>query len=235
MTETKTKKEELKPTLLQKLAIVQANLKAPKSQYNKFGNYYYRNSEDILEAVKPYIEELEFTLTLTDEVQMLGNRFYVKAIAIFRDATGEIQNVAWAREVETKTGMDGAQITGASSSYARKYALNGLFAIDDTKDADSGDNKEEKPKVEKPITKNVTKEVYEDKNPADLFNGELPDIPNPHMDERVSFRDESGEVARDSHGLTACTSCGKAVLQKVEDYSLQKYGKVLCYDCQRKQ
>ncbi len=125
--------------LTEKLLNIQAELKAPKGQFNSFGNYKYRSCEDILEAVKPLLKASKCTLTITDEVLMIGARFYVKATATLQDTEGEgtISNVAYAREEEQKRGMDGSQITGTASSYARKYALNGLFLIDDAKDADT--------------------------------------------------------------------------------------------------
>jgi len=127
------------------LSIIQSEIKAPKGQMNKFGNYKYRSCEDIVEAAKPILAKHGFALTLTDEIVMIGNRFYVKATASIMRGLGEgevevFEVSAFAREEETKKGMDGAQITGAASSYARKYALNGLFAIDDTKDADATNN-----------------------------------------------------------------------------------------------
>lgn len=124
---------------LGKLADIQARLKAPKGQFNSFGGYKYRSAEDILEAVKPLLKEVGAALTLSDEMVPVGDRIYVAATARFfsTDGSPEISVKAYAREEETKKGMDGAQITGAASSYARKYALNGLFAIDDTKDADA--------------------------------------------------------------------------------------------------
>ena len=128
-------------SIFEKLAAVQIALKAPKSQYNKFGNYNYRNCEDIIEAAKPLLKQHGLLLTLSDELVLIGDRFYVKATASVVDVSDSncIQVTAYAREEETKKGMDGSQITGASSSYARKYALNGLFAIDDTKDSDTTD------------------------------------------------------------------------------------------------
>jgi hypothetical protein len=119
---------------------IQSYLNAPKGQYNNFGKYAYRNCEDILEAVKPYLVESGATLVITDDMVMLGNRFYVKATATIQCGKESISGSAYARESEDKKGMDAAQITGAASSYARKYALNGLFCIDDNKDADSKDN-----------------------------------------------------------------------------------------------
>ena len=118
------------------LTKIQTELKAPKGQFNSFGKYKYRNCEDILEALKPLLKETESCILLSDEVVMVGDRFYVKATVTLK---GEEQwsATAFAREATTKKGMDEAQITGSASSYARKYALNGLFAIDDTKDADN--------------------------------------------------------------------------------------------------
>ena len=122
----------------EKLIAIQSELKAPKSQYNSFGKYAYRNCEDILEALKPLLKEHKSTIYIADEIVTVLDRFYIKATVTFIDAeTGEkIINTAYAREEEAKKGMDGSQVTGASSSYARKYALNGMFAIDDTKDSD---------------------------------------------------------------------------------------------------
>lgn len=131
---------------LQKLLTVQTKLKAPKSQRNNFGGYNYRNCEDILEAVKPLLAEVKATIIVGDELVMIGDRYYVKATAKFVDCETKevIENTGFAREEETKKGMDGSQITGASSSYARKYALNGLLAIDDTKDSDTTNKGEPK-------------------------------------------------------------------------------------------
>ena len=122
-----------------KLMKVQSKLKAPKGQYNQFGRYSYRSCEDILEALKPLLAEVGAIVNISDEVKLIGDRFYVEATAMFLDCeTGDsVVARASAREDETKKGMDLAQVTGSVSSYARKYALNGLFAIDDNKDADS--------------------------------------------------------------------------------------------------
>lgn len=138
-----------------KLVKIQSELKAPKGQTNSFGKYKYRSCEDILEAVKPLLAEQNMIILLSDEVVNIGTHNYVKATATVKasnDNTDGISVSAYAREAETKKGMDDAQITGAASSYARKYALNGLFAIDDTKDADSHDNRTEAPEpVVKPV------------------------------------------------------------------------------------
>ena len=113
---------------------IQQKLSVPKSQRNTFGNYNYRSCEDILEAVKPWLGDA--VLTISDEIVMIGDRFYVKATATLKEKEETVSVSAFARESLDKKGMDSAQITGATSSYARKYALNGLFCIDDTKDAD---------------------------------------------------------------------------------------------------
>ena len=122
-----------------KLMKVQSKLKAPKGQYNQFGHYSYRSCEDILEALKPLLAEVEAIVNVSDEVKLIGDRFYVEATAMFLDCeTGDsVVARASAREDENKKGMDLAQVTGSVSSYARKYALNGLFAIDDNKDSDA--------------------------------------------------------------------------------------------------
>ena len=123
---------------MKELITIQSELKAPKTQYNKFGGYKYRKAEDILEAVKPLLAKQICTLIITDDIVMVGSRIYVKATATIKNEKGEYEtSTGWAREEETKKGMDGSQITGASSSYARKYALNGLFAIDDNADSDT--------------------------------------------------------------------------------------------------
>lgn len=130
-------------TLLQKLSKVQLELKAPKSNFNKFGGFYYRSLEDILEAVKPLLDKYGLTLTISDEPVMIGDRFYIKATARLSDGNESIEVTAYAREPQSKTKMDDAQLTGASSSYARKYCLNGLFLIDDTKDPDTNEFQEQ--------------------------------------------------------------------------------------------
>ena len=136
---------------------IQKELKAPKGQFNSFGKYSYRSCEDILEALKPLLSQNGCVLTISDEIVQVGERFYVKATAILTDCEGGASAAvsAWAREEETKKGMDGSQITGSASSYARKYALNGLFCIDDTKDADASNKhgQDDKPLAPvKPLT-----------------------------------------------------------------------------------
>lgn len=124
--------------MVQELVTIQRKLKAPKGQYNSFGKYKYRSCEDILESVKPILSECGCSLVISDEIIMVGNRIYIQATATLTNGKGEqVKATGMAREEETKKGMDASQVTGATSSYARKYALNGLFCIDDTKDADA--------------------------------------------------------------------------------------------------
>ena len=150
--------------IYEKLAKVQSELKAPKGQFNSFGKYHYRSQEDILEAVKPILSRQGMTINLTDDIALVGERYYVKSTAIVSDGTDTISVTAFAREPSEKKGMDESQITGTASSYARKYALNGLFAIDDTKDSDA--EEQPKPTIEKreatPLPKQPTNKLDED-------------------------------------------------------------------------
>ena len=126
--------------MIKNLVNIQNELKAPKSNFNSFGKYRYRSAEDILTAVKPLLAKYSCTMTITDEVVFIGGRFYIKATATITDEDGNTESVsAFAREDESKKGMDGSQITGTASSYSRKYCLNGMFLIDDTKDADTNE------------------------------------------------------------------------------------------------
>lgn len=154
--------------ITRKLAIIQQELIAPKNQYNNFGKYNYRSCEDILEGLKPCLKKVGAAVTVSDEIVLIGERYYIKATATLRDeeTTDVISNTAYARESEDKKGMDASQVTGATSSYARKYALNGLFCIDDVKDADSRDNRQkeaeeqkEAEKKQKEIEKQLISEV----------------------------------------------------------------------------
>lgn len=154
----------------EKLLNIQKELVAPKSQYNNFGKYNYRNCEDILEAVKPLLDKNKCTLVIKDELVLIGDRYYVKAIAKLadiEDAEGVIEATAYAREEENKKGMDGSQVTGASSSYARKYALNGLFCIDDTKDSDTTNKQVQK------LSEAQIKRLYAISNKAGYNNEKL--------------------------------------------------------------
>jgi hypothetical protein len=129
----------------EKLMRIQTHIKAPKNLYNKFGEYYYRNAESICEAVKPFLEQEKCTLQLGDEICLIGDRFYVKATAVLQDCESDecVVVSAYAREAESKPKMDNSQVTGSCSSYARKYALNGMFLLDDTKDADTDEYQKE--------------------------------------------------------------------------------------------
>ena len=135
-------------SVYEKLMNIQSQLKAPKGQFNKFGNYNYRSCEDIVEALKPLLKENKLALIITDTVELIGERYYIKATVKLMDIESPgsigIEVSALAREEDSKKGMDASQLTGSTSSYARKYALNGMFCIDDTKDSDSMDGKEEK-------------------------------------------------------------------------------------------
>ena len=153
--------------IAKKLLNIQQKLKAPKNQRNNFGGYNYRSCEDILEAVKPLLKEENLIMTITDELVYIGERYYIKATSILTDIEENTQliNIAYAREEETKKGMDGSQITGTASSYARKYALNGLFLIDDQKDADTDEytkQQEEEKATEKQLK--IIEYYYKDEN-----------------------------------------------------------------------
>ena len=201
-------------TIHEQLAEIQKNLKVAKSQNNDFGNYKYRSCEDILEAVKPLLDGC--TLVINDEIAQVGERFYVRATAILTNGKNEsITGTAFARESEEKKGMDSAQVTGATSSYARKYALNGLFAIDDTKDADTMDNTPKKATT--PPAKANT-EVSPD--PTDEWDKAKADVKKQLDADKVCSNPQ-------------CKNKGFEVPEKVADYSKSVYGKVLCYRCQQ--
>lgn len=146
-------------TLVASLARIQSTLKAPKSQYNKFGQYAYRNQEDILEAVKPLLAKEGLVQTISDEIISVGGRVYVRATVQITDGNDFIQNQAFAREPQDQKGMNEAQITGSASSYARKYALNGMYAIDDTKDADATNDHGKAAPAEKPQSRPLNTRV----------------------------------------------------------------------------
>lgn len=145
----------------EKLMAIQSELKAPKGQYNSYGKYKYRSCEDILESVKPLLAKYKCTLTISDEIAQIGDRYYIKAVATLMDAESpeSIGNIAYARESFDKKGMDDSQITGTASSYARKYCLNGLFLIDDTKDADTDEYKKQQEGDEKPAEQKKEKKA----------------------------------------------------------------------------
>lgn len=190
-----------------RVASAQLELKAPKGQYNSFGKYKYRSCEDILEAVKPLCAKYGLLLNVTDEIVLIGERYYVKATAFLRDADGDevVVNTAYSRESAEKKGMDDSQVTGTASSYARKYALNGLFLIDDTKDADTDEyrNQQDGKQEEKPT-------------PAEM----------------VEYLENSkcakcGRVIVEYNGKD-----GKRVsIKRHADACRKQFGEVLCLDC----
>lgn len=151
--------------MITKLMNIQNELKAPKGQFNKFGGYKYRSCEDILEAVKPLLTKYKCALTISDSIENIGARFYVKATATIIDTESDnsFSVSALAREAEQKKGQDESQITGTASSYARKYALNGLFCIDDTKDADTDEYTERTKKAEKKPAQKSNELTYREK------------------------------------------------------------------------
>lgn len=195
-----------KMSIYEALAGVQAELKAPKNQLNKFGGYKYRSCEDILEAVKPLLLKHALVLQLSDEPQMVGEWHYIKATAMVTDFSGQqVSCTAYARESREKKGMDDSQITGTASSYARKYALNGLFCIDDTKDADA--NKDAPNASRKP------------------GGGKAPQKQTPVC---ACCGKSVGPVKRKDG-----TIAKKA--EEVAEYTQKTYGRVLCWTCAKKQ
>lgn len=156
--------------IYEKLMHMQQELKSPKNQYNKFGGYSYRNTEDVLEGLKPLLSKYKAIINISDEVVMVGDRYYVKSIAkivdIESDELAEVSSIGYAREDEKRTSFDLPQITGSSSSYARKYALNGLFAIDDTKDSDYTNKGNKQPSTTNSKKKSSTKQSSKGSNKA---------------------------------------------------------------------
>lgn len=187
--------------IYKKLFAVQQTLKAPKGQRNDFGKYNYRSCEDIVEAAKPVLAVQQLLLSLSDELVLIGDRYYIKATARVVDITdGEKYEVyAYAREEESKKGMDGSQVTGASSSYARKYALNGLFGIDDTKDSDATNTGEIEVKAKKEEPKREGKYFCEECG-----------------HEILPYKGKDGNPIS---------------LKAHSERSMKKFGKVLCLDC----
>jgi hypothetical protein len=163
--------------LYEKLLKIQSELRAPKGQYNDFGNYYYRSCEDIQEGVKPLLKEVGAVLLIGDEIVQLGDRYYIKATASLIDCESgdKIENVAYAREEFNKPKMDASQVTGSASSYARKYALNGLFCIDDVKDPDTGknENKTEKKTDNRADSKTTGRDFTKHDELVGLFHKEI--------------------------------------------------------------
>lgn len=181
------------------LAKIQSLIKAPKGQFNSFGKYKYRSCEDIVEAVKPVINELGFYLTLSDEIVNIGERFYIKATATISNGTETYSVSAYAREEESKKGMDGSQVTGASSSYARKYALNGLFAIDDTKDSDATNvgKKDEPTEDEKRLLINLVYGTNMDDNEREKAFDLIEKCDNYDTYQKIQYRLEDRQLPLD--------------------------------------
>lgn len=206
--------------IYQKLLSIQTQLKAPKSQFNAFGKYNYRNCEDILEALKPYLNENKAIVLISDKPLLVGNRIYIEATVKFVDIeTGEmIETTSIAREEETKKGMDSSQITGSASSYARKYALNGMFAIDDTKDSDTTNKgnddtkKESKEKIDTKNTDKCTREEYIKKIKLILWevSGENELEARKLLEEYTSF------VTKEGKQITGVTDTNKLSLQRLQ-------------------
>ena len=202
-------------SIIKKLQAIQSELEVPKSQYNSFGKYYYRNAEDILAAAKPICIKHDCLLTVTDDMVVLNDRFYVKAVARLDHNDEHKETTAYAREELTKKGMDAAQITGAASSYARKYALNGLFCIDDVKDADHNG------KEEKPATVEDAKETFDTTiTPEDeeYINSQQP--PEDKGNKTDTVRSE-------------CEVCGKSMTKSQVELSNHKFGRALCPEHQK--
>lgn len=182
--------------MIEKLSRIQAELKAPKSQRNNFGNYNYRSCEDILEAVKPLLAREGLVLTITDSIEMVGNRYYVKATATVTDGEKSISTTAYAREADGRKGMDESQVTGSSSSYSRKYALNGLFCIDDTKDADTMDNTEKPKKAkEKANIADALKKIAERAKKQGLSTDDMREIMKRQYGKETSKELTESEIA----------------------------------------
>ena len=168
--------------LAEKLSYIQQKMKVPKNMYNSFGKYNYRNAESIFEAFKQFESEYKVALIVGDEITMVGNRIYVQAIATLMDCETQesISVKAFAREASDKKGMDDSQITGTASSYARKYALNGLFLLDDTKDADTDENHNECETGQKKKEKEKGKEREEEKKRIQEKRTEIEEICKKH-------------------------------------------------------
>lgn len=201
--------------LTEKLVAIQAQLKAPKDKTNNFGGYKYRSCESILEAVKPLLQAHGCILTISDEIVESGNRIYVKAKATLSDGEGEYTTFGFAREPESKKGMDEPQVTGTASSYARKYALNGLFAIDDTKDADTDEYARE-------TGKQASTRTTTQKKPA-------PTMPTPRQDLTFTCADcgvQIGSETINGHTYSATS---------IAEQTTKKFKRCLCWACAQKQ
>lgn len=195
-----------------KLMAIQSELHAPKGQHNDYGNYYFRSCEDILEAVKPICQKYGTVLTLVDDVVQVGTRYYIKATARLVDIeTGEAQEAqAYAREAESKKGMDDSQVSGTASSYARKYALNGLFCIDDAKDADTN--------------------AYAAQTRREQKNSKAQSTANPAPPPAIVRCKDCGNIIKDVPRPNGQIMSAAVVANK----STGKYGQPLCWECCQK-
>ena len=201
--------------LTEKLIAIQAQLKAPKDKTNNFGGYKYRSCESILEAVKPLLQEQSCILTISDEIVESGNRIYVKAKATLSDGEGEYTTFGFAREPESKKGMDEPQVTGTASSYARKYALNGLFAIDDTKDADTDEYARE-------TGKQTQARSAAQKKPT-------PAMQTPRQDLTFTCADCGAQIGSETiNGHTYSAT-------SIAEQTTKKFKRCLCWACAQKQ
>ena len=202
-----TAKETKNLTINDKLSAIQTKIKAPKNLYNKFGEYYYRNAESILEAVKPYLESLNLFLVINDSIVMVGERYYVRATATLADCeTGEsIEVSAYAREALEKPKMDASQITGSTSSYARKYALNGLFLLDDTKDADTDE-----------YAKTTGKDAPKEANEAE-FKAELRELWNKASNGANGFDEWYKKNTEKGFSMTVYANMKASLMKKIND------------------
>ena len=198
-TQAEVQAEEKVLTFQERVVALQNELKAPKSRYNKFGDYAYRSCEDIYEAVKPLAAKWAMVLHLTDEIVLVGERYYILATATLSDTMGEAQLVSkgWARESDTKKGMDGSQITGTASSYARKYALNGLLLIDDTKDPDTDEYARQTGRTEPKPVDSYLATISKFKNIADMeiwWNSNLEELKaHPKYREIFAYASQKGK------------------------------------------
>lgn len=205
--------------IYEKLTLIQNELKAPKNSYNSFGKYKYRSCEDILEGLKPVLKKNKATLFISDSIEMIGERVYVKAEATLIDCENQaecISNTAYARESDDKKGMDASQVTGATSSYARKYALNGLFLIDDTKDADTDEyqNQQNKPsKNSKKSEEQLNKKMAESVDQSQVPNG------TGMTAERIAKL----QAEMDRTGVALSIILGTAKVKAVEEMSEETY------------
>lgn len=200
------------PNIYAKLSAIQQELKAPKGQYNSFGKYKYRSCEDILEAVKPICAKHKTALTLTDDIITIGGRFYIRANTTLYDCESKeaIEATAYAREPDDKKGMDDSQVTGTASSYARKYALNGLFCIDDTKDADTDEYKKQTEKKPSEAEMKAFNKQYRER--VDKYTCQ--DCGKP-----IEPREFNGKLF---------------TVEQIGEGAMKRYGVPLCWDCMNK-